>query len=418
MRVAVVGAGLSGLSAAIELSKSCETVVFERKSYVGGTVATYPTLADPVERYYHHCFLGDDALLALLDELNLRSALRWRLAGVGYMHAGRVYPMNTPLEILRFPTLSLRDILRIAAFVLTARRATPEPLDDVACIPYLVERVGERAYHAFFAPLLERKFGKRADEVSAAWLLTRIALRSHRTLRGERLGYLDGGFGRLLDEMVRCIRSRGGVIRTSSPVEHISPVDGGVELSVGDRRERFDAVVCTSPSLLRTLGIGTSISYQGSVCVLVALKRRLLNGIYWLNMDEDAPFGAMIEHTNLIPKERYGHHLVYLTSYHEHDEPEMTLQEHEIAERYVEALRSLFPLGREDVLWSRVQRDAFTSPVYDVGYLRKVVPYSTPVEGVYAAGVFSPHNYPERSMNGSIAAGKMAAHTLLREQAP
>lgn len=338
MRVAVVGAGLSGLSAALELSKSCETVVFERSPYVGGTLATYPTLGDPVERYYHHCFLGDDALLALLNELGLRSALRWRLASVGHMHAGRAYPMNTPLEILRFPALSLWDTLRMAMFVLTARRATPEHLDDVACIPYLVERVGERAYRAFFAPLLERKFGKRANEVSAAWLLTRIALRSNRTLRGEWLGYLEGGFGRLIDAIVERIRSHGGVIRTSSRVEHISPIEGGVELSVGEGCERFDAVVCTSPSLLRTLGIGTSILYQGSVCVLVGLKRRVLDGIYWLNMDEDAPFGAVIEHTNLVPKERYGCHLVYLTSYHEHDEPEMTMREHEVGERYVEAL--------------------------------------------------------------------------------
>jgi len=46
------------------------------------------------------------------------------------------------------------------------------------------------------------------------------------------------------------------------------------------------------------------------------------------------------------------------------------------------------------------------------------VPYSTHLKGVYAAGVFSPANYPERSMNGSIVAGKRAALALLTEREP
>ncbi len=37
---------------------------------------------------------------------------------------------------------------------------------------------------------------------------------------------------------------------------------------------------------------------------------------YWLNIAHDAPFGALIEHTNFVPKERYGgDHLLYVASY-------------------------------------------------------------------------------------------------------
>lgn len=417
MRVAVVGAGLSGLSAALELSGRCETVVFEQHDHIGGALSSYTTLAQPVERYYHHCFAFDNELFALLSELHLSHLLRWRLARVGYLHAGSVYPMNTPLEILRCPMLSLMDVLRIAAFTFRARRASLEQLDSVPCIPYLKKRVGERAYTSFFAPLLERKFAHRAEQVSAAWLVERVALRSNRRLDGEYLGYLEGGWEKLTGAMAERIRALGGTICTSSVVEDIVPDESGVELLVGGRRERFDAVVCTSPQLLCSLGVGCSISYQASVCVLLALKRRVLDGIYWLNMDENAPFGAMIEHTNLIPADRYGCHLLYLTSYHEPDDVQMRMDASKLKESYVDALCELFPIRREDVLEGWVQRDTFTSPVYEVGYLKKVVPYSTSIKGVYAAGMFSRANYPERSMNGSIAAGKRAARALLTERA-
>jgi len=418
MRVAVVGGGLSGLSAALELSKHCETVLFEEKDHIGGALSSYTTFEEPVERYYHHCFVKDSELFALLDELGLSPLLKWRLARVGYLHAAHVYPMNTPVEILKFPVLSLLDIIKIGAFTLLAKRANIEKLDSVECIPYLKAHVGERAYTNFFAPLLERKFGDRACDISAAWLVERVALRSNRTLKGEYLAYLDGGFGQLITAMAERIHSLGGTIHTSSRVEDISLDEGGVELSIGDTKEQFDAVVCTSPSLLGALGVGCSVAYQASVCVLVALKRGVLDGIYWLNMDENAPFGAMIEHTNLIPAERYGRHLLYLTSYHERDDVEMQMDASELKQMYLDALCELFPLRKEDVLGVWLQRDTFTSPVYEVGYLEKVVPYSTHLKGVYAAGVFSPANYPERSMNGSVVAGKQAALALLTEREP
>lgn len=50
------------------------------------------------------------------------------------------------------------------------------------------------------------KFGDRKQDVSAAWLLGRIKFRGKRDiLKGEVLGYLKGGFGRLLDALVEAI---------------------------------------------------------------------------------------------------------------------------------------------------------------------------------------------------------------------
>ena len=47
----------------------------------------------------------------------------------------------------------------------------------------------------------------------------------------------------------------------------------------------------------------------------LAIEREVTEGIYWLNMKDAAPYGAVVTHTNFIPFSRYGEHIVYLASY-------------------------------------------------------------------------------------------------------
>jgi len=54
-----------------------------------------------------------------------------------------------------------------------------------------------------------------------------------------------------------------------------------------------------------------------------------------------------------------------------------------------------------------------TAPIFETGFKNKVLPYKTKIKGLYLAGMFSPPNYPERSMNGSIRAGLECAEKIL-----
>ena len=47
----------------------------------------------------------------------------------------------------------------------------------------------------------------------------------------------------------------------------------------------------------------------------LAMDREVAKGIYWLNMKDTAPYGAVVTHTNFIPAQRYGENIVYLASY-------------------------------------------------------------------------------------------------------
>ncbi|MEA3324330.1 MAG: phytoene dehydrogenase, partial [Euryarchaeota archaeon] len=88
--------------------------------------------------------------------------------------------------------------------------------------------------------------------------------------------------------------------------------------------------------------------------------------------------------------------------------------EQELIDSYLDGLLELFPdFHRDDVSWWRLARDIDTAPVYMTDYIEKIPPYSTDIDGLYLAGMFSRTNYPERSMNGSILAGFGCAEEVM-----
>jgi protoporphyrinogen oxidase len=142
------------------------------------------------------------------------------------------------------------------------------------------------------------------------------------------------------------------------------------------------------------------------------------DGNYWLNIKADVPFGAVIEHTNYVPFEDYGEHLVYVTSYFQDEKSALwTQEEGDVIDSYLKGLERMFPeFSRKRVHWTRLYRRIDTAPVYEQGYLEKVLPFAAGPSGLYLAGMFSSTNYPERSMNGSVKAGFESAELLMKEK--
>ncbi|MDL0124604.1 NAD(P)/FAD-dependent oxidoreductase [Halobacterium salinarum] len=434
--IAIVGGGIAGLSAARRLQQhGVDARVFEASATVGGLAATHETAGDPIEAFYHHLSAAEETIIDRIEELGLGDDLRWPIGKNAYYVDGTVHPMDTPWEILAFPHLSLYDTARLAMLTqeLDVRgglpsRDTYEDLADfehVGVEQFLCEHTTRGVYEQFFEPLLEAKFGSRMDDVSAAWLLGRIKFRGERDLlRGEPLGYLDGGFGRLLDALVEDVGREH--IETGARVTAIQRDDAGdvtgvtVDSEAGTERVDADGVIVAAmPTVLESLtGYECDITFQGTVCSIVSMDEALTD-TYWLNIADDAPFGALIEHTNFIDPARYGgEHLLYVPKYvQSRDDEVWQMSDEEVREHWLSGIEALFPdFDRESVNWVETNRNPRTAPVYERGYLDMVVPYDLASEGhdgVYYAGMASRAQYPERSLNGGIVAGNEAADRIL-----
>ena len=404
MRICIIGGGLTGLVAAHALAGEHDVELFEKMPYLGGCLSSYEVNGYWIERYYHHCFSGDNHLFALLRGLGLSEHLEWRTGTTGYYSGGTIYPLNTPWEILRYPELSVIDKAKLGYLTLTAKNADLSALDEVPAEGYIIDHLGRNVYTSFFEPLLKSKFGDRRKEVSAAWLFSRIAIRSDRGVSGEHLGYLNGGFHRIIDALEKTIEKNQGIIRTQCPVSSISREGDG--WCVNDTR--YDAVISTIPpsEIQKTGGpVMPPVPYQGAACVTLAIDRDVTRGIYWLNMKDRAPYGAVVSHTNFIPVERYGERLVYLASYFSGTVPA------HIDKTLIDDFCNRFSLAQSEIRWHRVAVDRWAGPVYTTGYRSLIPAYEN--QGLYMAGMFSKTNYPERSMEGSIRAGAEVAACIL-----
>jgi len=436
--IGIVGGGIAGLAAARRLqSRGVDAHVFEAADDLGGLAATYDTAGDPLEKYYHHLSASEETIVDLIEELGLGSDLHWPIGKNAYYVDGTVHPLDKPWEILAYPHMSMYDKFRLAMLTMEVdvrggipKRDTYEDItafEDVPIKQFLLEHTTRGVYENFFEPLLEAKFGSRKEDVSAAWLLGRIKFRGERDLlRGEPLGYLDGGFGRLLDRLVEDVGREN--ITTGARVEEVGFADGEVEsltVSVDGATETHNAdgvVVAAMPNVLESLtGYECDIDFQGTVCSVISMDESLTD-TYWLNIADDAPFGALIEHTNFIPQSNYGgEHLLYVPRYIQSpDEDVWQMSDDEVEDLWLSGIEDLFPdFDRESVNWIRTSRNPRTAPVYERGYLDMVVPYDLGddvAEGVYYAGMASKAQYPERSLNGGIVAGYECADRIAETQ--
>ncbi|WP_135304148.1 NAD(P)/FAD-dependent oxidoreductase [Haloarcula amylovorans] len=434
--IGVVGGGIAGLSAAYRLQQQGHEVrVFEASDDLGGLAAVYETAGDPIEKFYHHLSKSEETIVELAEELGLGRDVEWRIGKNAYYVDGVVHPMDKPWEILAYPHLSLYDTFRLGMLVLDVdmRGGIPsfdsyERLEDYEDVPieqFVVEHTTRGVYENFFEPLLDAKFGDRKDDVSAAWLLGRVKFRGERDiLNGEILGYLDGGFGRLLDALVDAVGREN--IETGTRVTDLDTSGrevASLTATDGDETTTHDVesvVVATMPDVLEALtGYACDIDFQGTVCSVISMEESLFD-TYWLNIADEAPFGALIEHTNFVPAERYGgEHLLYVARYVQSPEEDIWKQDDEaVRETWLSGIEALFPeFDRDAVNWVRTARNPRTAPVYERGYLDMVIPYDLGdevAEGVYYAGMASKAQYPERSLNGGVVAGYECAERVAR----
>ncbi|MCK4929288.1 MAG: NAD(P)/FAD-dependent oxidoreductase [Methanosarcinales archaeon] len=424
--IIIIGGGLAGLAAAYRLLDEHNVTVVEKDDELGGMAQSYHVGDYHIEKYYHHFFSSDAELKELIAELGLSGRVQWVKGTTGYYWGGKAYPMNTPLEILKFPPMSLLDIFRLGLLVMRTKLVKDvRSYDNITAGEWILKTAGKGVFNNFFQPLLNSKFGSSAAVVSAAWLVGRVKIRSNRGAEGERLGYIRDGFQLLVTALAESIEQKGGRIITGNGAEQILQEGGrvsGVKLSAGTLS--CDAVISTVPPMTLASMVApdaldidpTAIHYQGTCCALLGMSKPLMtDGTYWLNVKADVPFGALIEHTNFMPMSDYGgEHLLYIASYfQDREDPLYALSEDEVMKMFLDGLERMYPeFDRSAVNWWELGRDAQTAPVYETGYAGRILPYKTNIEGLYLAGMFSEANYPERSMNGSIKAGYEAADAV------
>jgi protoporphyrinogen oxidase len=416
-KIGVIGAGPMGLACAYKLLKAGYAVeIFEADDRIGGMSASFDFDGMKIERYYHFICAPDQPLFDMLDELGVADKLRWRETRQGYFFKGKLYRWGEPWALLAFPHLNIIQKIRYALHVMYAKSISDwRKLDKISATQWLTSWLGEKTYMAMWHNLFYLKFFEYKDQLSAAWLGTRIkrVALSRKSLFREKLGYLEGGSDTFLDAIEAKIREMGGIIHLSCPVRKVLTENGKVTgLQADDNKSTLSNLISTvplpyvprfAPDLPREFKERiTSIENIGVVCVLFKLNQPLTDN-FWMNIqDDDIKVPGVIEYSNLNP---LGNALVYVPFYMPKTHPDYSKPDADFLQRSAEYLKKINPSFSENwILASKASRYEFAQTICPPDFYAKLPPMKTPLDGFYMAD--TSYYYPEdRSISESIRVG-------------
>ena len=424
-RYAVLGAGPMGLMCAMELLKHGHQVdLYERDDRIGGMSATLDFDGMEIERFYHFICKPDQPLFDLLDELGIRDKLRWTDTKMGFFYNGKLYRWGTPLALLAFDGLGLVDKFRYGLHAMYAKSIKDwRALDRIRATEWIRKWIGRRAYDVLWRSLFELKLFEYSDQISAAWIGTRIkrVALSRRNLMQETMGYLEGGSATLLRKMEAFILGHGGRIHLKAGIDQVLTRDGRVDgILVGGERRECDAVLSTAPiqyvpRLVPDLPPAfaeriAAIRNIPVACVILKLRQPLTEN-FWMNInDASIELPGVIEYSNL---NRVGPSVLYAPFYMPKTHPKWAHSNDALIEEVIGYLPKLNPAFRPDWIMARhCHRYDFAQTVCPPGFNDMLPPMKTPIDGFYMAD--TAYYYPEdRSISESVAVARKLVATAL-----
>lgn len=416
-----------GLAVAYELTRSGhQPVVFEADDRLGGMAACFDFAGMKAERFYHFHCLSDKDFFQILKELNLINKLRWRQTRMGFYFNDRIHPWGSVKAVLRFrgvPLITRFRYLLHAARCLTIRdwRA----LDGIRATRWLRSWLGEEGYQVLWDKLFAYKFFQHSDDVSAAWIWSRIRrLGQSRRRRKETLGFLSGGSQELINAMATVIHDGGGEIVLRNPVQSLRPLpSSGAVLSTATGQQFFDCVISTIPlplmaPILEAGGVEQDLvdryrSLPSVACACVVIQtRQAVSSNFWTNVNDNRfAIPGMIEMSNLRP---LGTHLCYVPFYIPADHPDYQRPDQAFIDDAWSCIKAINPQLRDaDLLASHCSRYRNAQPVCGVNF-QKYLPPQEPFPGVYTVDTTA--YYPEdRGISESIGFGRDLARRAINK---
>lgn len=428
MKIAIIGAGFTGLSAAYELTKKGHDVtVFEKDVRPGGLAIGYQEKGWEwtLEKHYHHWFTNkqdainhDQTILALAREVGIKVLIKRPKTSV--FVDGEIFQFDSPKHVLTFPKLGLIDRLRMAA-VAGFIRYNPfwQPLEKINASTFLPKMMGEKAYKMLWEPQLTNKFGKLAGDVSLAWFWARLASRT------PALAYPEGGYLHFANRLVEKIKEQGGTLHFETEVQKVTdeksvkvifkPVSGKQKTAT------FDKAIYTTPSFLflktlpqlpesykKTLRPLKSI---GATNLVLRLKKPFFkDNTYWVSVcDKTSPVMAIVEHTNFMDKRHYNNeHLLYLGNYLPQDDPRYLMSKEEKLKLFDPFLKKLNPDYRKSLIGYEHFKAPFAQPIIPTNYSKMIPSMITPLPNVFLANMEQVYPW-DRGTSNAVALGQKVA---------
>lgn len=445
MKIAVIGAGPAGMTAAYEISKQLGKQVsaldvFEKSDRVGGLSRSIDLWDQRVDLGPHRFFSHDTKINTLwLEVVRDRYNIVNRQTRIYYKKRFFDYPIRAFNALIG---LGIFEAVR-CFFSYLAERMFPTR-DTSTFEGWVISRFGKRLYSIFFKTYSEKLWGISCTELDSDFAAQRIKKLSlfeaiknaifqgkgnkHATLV-DQFAYPIGGTGSVYESMQEQIENRGGQVHVNTGVEKVI-TSGGVthslQLENGEIRE-YDHIISTMPiSLLverlpevplPVLEQAKKLTFRNTILVYLRVDRSNLFTDQWLYIHEQSvDVGRVTNFRNWLPSVygKSGSSILCLEYWCYFDD-ELWNQDQE--ELIIKAGKEIVRTGlvnEGDVKEGHVVRLPRCYPVYFSGYrdiMKPVEAYLTSVEGLHAIGRYGAYKY--NNQDHSILMGMRVSENIL-----
>ena len=408
-RVAVLGGGVAGLSAAWKLAEAGVAVdLYEAAPVLGGMAGSiredgYIWDFGPHRFHSHNPAIINTVQDLLGDDLQGRR-LKTR---VNFMDRYFDYPLNASNLLSNLPksvaALSLLDFIKMKVH----QRFKPSVDDSFES--WVVNRFGRRLYNIYFGPYTKKVWGRDPSLLSASWAAQRVAvvdlwdlLMRVLHLRGGDNGfhhseykndfwYPRHGVGQIAEGLARKATEHGAVLNTGTritAVEHSNGAIRAIHYQRGDEvfSQPCDAVVSSLPLPLlvrllspspptEVLNAAAALDYRAMIFCFVKIDKPSVSDDHWTYFpDEKIIFNRTSEMRNFsedaVPP---GKTSLTLEITCDIGDEIWTTPEDELYERSVDGLlESGFIERREQVTGHFFRRLSHAYPTYDIDFEAKI----------------------------------------------
>lgn len=412
-KVAIVGAGFTGLSAGISLlDNNFDVKIFESKLEVGGLAGGFEGNKNwnwELDYFYHHIFTSDKSIIDMADKVGEK--IYFYKPITASLIKDKQVQLDSPVSLLRFGSLSLFARLRMGLGLgLLKLISNGLFLERYQTSDFLPVLIGKEGYKLIWERLLIAKFGSMYKKVNMAWFWSRVAKRS------QKLGYFEGGFQSLANKMVDYVKKHGGEVELNCKIYNI--IENKNDQTCLINGEKFDKVIITTPLPIaeKITNINFNwpkIDYLSAQVLIVELKKSLMKN-YWLNiLNKKWPFLVVVEHTNMINKKEYdGKVIVYIGNYLENDNKNLKLSKGELLDKFLPFIKRINPKFEKSWIsnyW--IFQESFAQPVFPTNY-SKLMPKSY-TENIYLANMSMVYPY-DRGTNYAVKMGMDIAEKICK----
>lgn len=408
MTVAVVGAGITGLTAAYLLRKQgIPVTVFEAGASEGGLAGTFRIGPFGFDFGPHELCTDNPALEALLQEICEDDLLRVEKRTAQHFNGSYVrYPFEI-VDVVRSisPLLSLRALAEVAAARVRNAFAPPK---DSSFHDWTCARFGRTMYRIYFGPYTEKVWGvdpslldpRTASQritVDSVWDLLKKTLR-YQVLRADDFAnphsefrrqfyYVRNGIGALQGHLRQKLEAAGCRFEFGKKLARVRCAgERAVQLGFADgtRRGGFDYVLSTIPlPILVRLALGEArarpvlqrneLPFRGMSFVFLALNKPKLHDFHWIYYPDRAiPFQRLTEFSHFgAGMEPPGKTGVTIEVSCTPGDATWNLSDQATVQRCVDSLVELGHLRPDEVLEARVVRVTHAYPLQISGFLEK-----------------------------------------------